>query len=166
MAVADLRGTRPRTPGPWVRRRCRRQIDTVAGNYTSIVSELRKTGAKGVVVAVNGELVWADLFASNDLLLRYWEKLVRSYAAESLTTASAKGHVDQKEAQEFLDRMSGNREVIETEAGVFRRAEITGDTYKVFTLTALLPKTDFNVHTAKMTYDKEARLEFPKAIVR
>jgi hypothetical protein len=142
------------------------QIDTVAHNYTGIVGELRKNGAKGVVVAVNGELVWADLFASNDLLLRYWEKLVRSYAAESLTTTSAKGHVDQKEAQEFLDRMSGNREVIETESGVFRRAEITGDTYKVFTLTALLPKTDFNVHTAKMTYDKEARLQFPKAIVR
>ena len=138
------------------------QIDTVAGNYSSVVSELRKTGAKGVVVAVNGQLVWADLFASNDLLLRYWEKLVRSYAAESLTTASAKGHADQKDAQEFLDRMSGNREVTETEAGVFRRAEITGDTYKVFTLTALLPKTDFNVHTAKMTYEKEARLDFPK----
>ncbi|HEY1731899.1 MAG TPA: DUF6569 family protein [Terriglobales bacterium] len=142
------------------------KIDTVAGNYSSIVSELRKSGAKGAVVAVNGELVWADLFASNDLLLRYWEKLVRSYAAESLTTAGTRGHADQKQAQEFLDLMSGNREVIETEAGIFRRAEITGDTYKVFTLTALLPKTDFNVHTAKMTYEKEAHLVFPKAIMR
>ena len=142
------------------------QIDTVAGSYSSIISELRKTGAKGVVVAVNGQLVWADVFASDDLLVRYWEKLVRSYAAESLTSASAKGHVDQKEAQEFLEQISGNREVIETEAGVFRRSEITGDSYKVFTLTALLPKTDYNVHTAKMGYDKEAKLRYPRPVVR
>jgi hypothetical protein len=146
--------------------RVKAQIDSVAGSYSSIVGELRKTGAKGVVVAVNGQLVWADVFASNDLLVRYWEKLVRSDAAESLTTASAKGHVDQKEAQEFLEQMSGNREIIETEAGVFRRSEITGNSYKVFTLTALLPKTDFNVHTAKMGYDKEAKLQYPQYRVR
>jgi ARG/rhodanese/phosphatase superfamily protein len=138
------------------------QIDSVTGSYSSILGELRKTGAKGVVVAVNGQLVWADVFASDDLLVRYWEKLVRSYAAESLTSDAAKGHVDQRAAQEFLEQMSGSREIIETEAGVFRRSEITGDSYKVFTLTALLPKTEYNVHTAKMGYDKEARLNYPR----
>ncbi len=142
------------------------KIDSLTTDYNSLIGELRKTGAKGVVVAINGELVWADIFASNDLLVRYWQKLVRSYAAEALTTTSTKHHADQKEAQAFLDRMAGNREVIETEPGVFRRAEITGDSYKVFTLTALLPKTDFNVHTAKMTYDKDSRLVFPRDIVR
>lgn len=146
--------------------RVKAQIDTVAGNYSSIIGELRKAGAKGVVVAVNGKLVWADVFASNDLLVRYWEKLVRSYAAESLTNAGTKAHVDQKEAQEFLEQMSGNRELIETEAGVFRRSEITGNSFKVFTLTTLMPKTDYNVHIAKMSYDKEARLEFPQYRVR
>ena len=54
------------------------KIDSLAGDYNGVLSELKKTGAKGVVVAINGELVWADLFASNDLLLRYWQKLVRS----------------------------------------------------------------------------------------
>jgi ARG and Rhodanese-Phosphatase-superfamily-associated Protein domain len=137
------------------------KIDTVAGSYSSMLGELKKSEAKGVVVAVNGQLVWADIFASNDLLVRYWEKLVRSYAAESLTTATAKNRVDQKEAQEFLDRMSGSREIIETEAGIFRRSEITGNNYKVFTLTALLPKTDYNVHTAKMSYEKQAHLVVP-----
>ena len=115
-----------------------------------------------MVVAINGELVWADLFASNDLLLRYWQKLVRSYAAEALTTVGKQKQVDEKEAQAFLDRMSGNREVIETDPGVFRRAEITGDNYMVFTLTALMPKEEFNVHTAKMLYDKEARSNYPR----
>ena len=59
---------------------------------------------------------------------------------------------DQQSAQAFLDRLSGNREIIETEPGVFRRAEITGDGYKVFTLTALMSKAGFDVHIAKMTY--------------
>ena len=131
-------------------------IDNAAGNYDSILRELRKTNAKGVIVAINGNLVWADLFASNDLLLRYWQKLVRSYAAESLTSAGVNGLVDQKSAQAFLDRMSGNREVVETEAGLYRRAEISGDGYKVFTLTTLMPKTGFDVHIAKMTCDAEA----------
>lgn len=142
------------------------KIDSVAGDYNNVLSELKKTGAKGVVVAINGELVWADLFASNDLLVRYWQKLVRSYAAESITTKSSRGKADMHEAQAFLDLMSGNREVIETEPGLFRRTEITGDSYKVFTLTALIPKTDYNLHTAKMSYDKEARLRFPRGIVR
>jgi hypothetical protein len=128
-------------------------IDGVVVNYDGILRELRKANAKGVVVAINGNLVWADLFASNDLLSRYWQKLARSYAAESLTTASAKGGADQKSAQAFLDRLSGNREVVETEPGVYRRAEIDGDGYKVFTLTSLTPKTDFDVHVAKMTLD-------------
>jgi hypothetical protein len=140
-------------------------IDTVAGSYENILRELRKENAKGVVVAINGNLMWVDLFASNDLLTRYWQKLVRSYAAESLTSAALKGQADQKSAQAFLDRMSGNREVIETEAGIFRRAEISGDGYKVFSITALLPKTDFDVHVAKMTYDSDARQPFRPGIV-
>lgn len=140
-------------------------IDSAAGNYNSILQELRKTGAKGVVVAINGNIVWVDLFASNDLLMRYWQKLVRSYAAESLTSTSNKGDVDQKSAEAFLDRMSGSREVVETEAGLYRRAEITGDGYKVFSITALMPKTNFDVHVAKMAYDAEAREPFRPAIL-
>jgi len=142
-------------------------IDNAAGNYESILQQLHKAGAKGVVVAINGNLVWADLFASNDLLSRYWQKLARSYAAESLTAASAKGQADQKSAQAFLDRMSGNREVVETDPGVFRRVEITGDGFKVFRLTALVPKTDFDLHIAKMTYEENAwRKPVPYGMVR
>jgi len=142
-------------------------IDRAAGNYEDLLRELRKVGAKGVVVAINGRLVWADLFASNDLLSRYWQKLVRSYAAESLTSAGMKGQADQQSAQAFLDRLSGNREVIETEPGIFRRAEITGDGYKVFTLTALMPKADFDVHTAKMTYaDAPGPMLHPNGVLR
>ena len=126
-------------------------IDRVA-DYDGLLRELRKVNAKGVVVAVHGQLVWADLFASNDLLSRYWQKLARSYAAESLTAVSTGAQATQQSAQAFLDRLSGNREIVETDPGVYRRAEISGDGYKVFTLTALMPKAGFDVHIAKMTY--------------
>jgi len=141
------------------------RLDIVVAEYEGILSELRKSGAKGVVIAINGHIVWADLFASSDLLAKYWQKLIRSYAAESVTSVNAKGSVDQKEAQQFLDRLSGNREVIETEPGVYRRAEVTGDGYKVFTLTALTPKADFDVHVAKMAYDAEGRQQVRPAIL-
>src|SRR5271163_3525444 len=66
------------------------KVDSVAEpvqrNYESVIRQLRDKNAVGVVVAVNGEIVWADIFASTDLLQRYWPKLVRSYAAEAVVT--------------------------------------------------------------------------------
>ena len=51
----------------------------------------------------------------------------------------------------FLDQLQGTREVTETEPGLFRRSEISGDGYKVFSLTSLLPKYEYTVHLAKMS---------------
>jgi hypothetical protein len=104
-----------------------------------------------VVVAVNGEIIWADIFASTALLEKYWPKLVRSYAAEAFVVTKAKGReTDVKSAQEFLDTMEGRRETVESEPGLYRHTEITGDGFKAFELTALLPKTGFDLHLAKM----------------
>jgi hypothetical protein len=133
------------------------KLKTLSSDYDSVLRDLRKEGATGVVVAINGKITWANLFASSDLLEKYWQKLIRSYAAESITSANQRGHADEKMAQQFLDQLNGNREVIETEPGIFRRAEITGRDYKVFTLTALLPKQEFEVHVAKMSYDADGR---------
>ena len=66
------------------------KVDSVAApieqGYRSLMGELRDKNAVGVVVAVNGQIVWADIFASTDLLQRYWPKLVRSYAAEAVVS--------------------------------------------------------------------------------
>jgi hypothetical protein len=62
---------------------------------------------------------------------------------------------NQHAAQDFIDSLAGTREVVETEPGIYRRAEITGDGYKVFSLTSLLPKTEFTVHLAKMSDDSK-----------
>ena len=122
-------------------------------NYDSVMRALRDRHAVGVVVAVNGRLIWADLFASTALLQSYWPKLVRSYAAEAFTAGSMPRRGSKANAQDFLNELSGRREVVETDPGVYRRSEITGDAFKVFTLTSLLPKTGFEVHIAKMADD-------------
>ncbi len=117
----------------------------------AILRELREKGAVGVVVAVDGEVVWADVFASTDLLARYWPKLMRSYVAEAVTTGGSGGTPELKQAEEYMNHLSGGREVAETEPGVFRRTDVTGEGYRVFELTSLLPKTGFVVHLAKMS---------------
>lgn len=116
----------------------------------AILSELRGKGAVGVVVAVNGRIVWADIFASTDLLSRYWTKLMRSYVAEAMTSVAAGGAPNLHDAEYCVDNLQGAREISETEAGVFRRTDATGDGYRVFTLRSLLPGKDFDVHITKI----------------
>jgi hypothetical protein len=119
-------------------------------NENAILRDLRSRGAVGVVVAVGGRVMWADIFASTDLLTKYWPKLIRSYVAEAMTTSESGMTADLREAQLYVDGLSGGREVVETEPGVYRRADITGEGYRVFELTSLLPKAQFDVHITKM----------------
>ena len=132
----------------------KQQVDSIAEpiqrNYQSLIQQLRERNAVGVVVAVNGEIIWADIFASTALLEKYWPKLIRSYAAEAFVTKTKGRETDVKSAQEFLDTMEGRRETVESEPGLYRHTEITGDGFKAFELTALLPKTGFDLHVAKM----------------
>ena len=132
----------------------KQQVDAVAApmehDYRSLIQQLRDRNAVGVVVAVNGEIIWADVFASTNLLEKYWPKLVRSYAAEAIVAQTKSAGVDVKSAQQFLDNMDGRRETVENEPGLYRHTEITGDSFKAFELTSLLPKTGFDLHVAKM----------------
>jgi hypothetical protein len=132
-----------------------KKLDSVAApverDYQSVIGQLRDKNAVGVVVAVNGEVIWSDVFASTKLLEKYWPKLVRSYAAESMVQQAKSASVDVKSAQEFLDRLQGRREVVENEPGLYRHTEVSGDGFKVFELTSLLPNTGFDLHLAKMS---------------
>jgi len=132
----------------------RKQVDAVAKpieqNYQSLIRQLRDRNAVGVVVAVNGRIIWADVFASTDLLEKYWPKLVWSYASEAVVTRAKEVEVGVSQAQAFLGDMEGRRQMIESEPGIYRHTEVTGDGFKAFSLTSLLPKTGFDVHVAKM----------------
>ncbi|HYM76207.1 MAG TPA: DUF6569 family protein [Candidatus Dormibacteraeota bacterium] len=132
----------------------KKQVDAIAKpieqNYQSLIRQLRDRNAVGVVVAVNGRIIWADVFASTDLLGKYWPKLVRSYASEAVVTRAKEVEASVNQAQAFLADMEGRREMIESEPGIYRHTEVTGDGFKAFSLTSLLPKTGFDVHVAKM----------------
>jgi hypothetical protein len=132
----------------------REKIDAVAAplekEYRSLILQLRDRNAVGVVVAVNGRIIWADIFASTDLLQKYWTKLARSYAAEAMVGRDKEAEADTKSAQQFLADMEGRHQTVESEPGLYRHTEVSGDGFKAFELTSLLPKTGFDLHIAKM----------------
>ncbi|MBV9268119.1 MAG: hypothetical protein JO061_18265 [Acidobacteriaceae bacterium] len=123
-------------------------------SYEKLMQQLQSQKAVGAVVAVNGRLLWADVFASSALLEKYWPKLIRSYAAEALapdvTPTGFNATVSQQSAQSFLEHLYGGHESIESEPGIYRDTKIQGDSFEVFLLTSLLPNTGFEVHIAKM----------------
>jgi len=117
---------------------------------SEVLAQLREEHAVGVVVAVRGEIVWADLFADTELLSRYWTKLVRSYAAESLTEGEDHKAPTQADAQHFLDAPSGGAESSEGEIGIYRYRELKTLYTETFVLESLLPGTGYDVHISKM----------------
>src|SRR5262249_21267870 len=119
-------------------------------SYESLIKQLRNQNAVGVVVAVKGRIVWADMFASTALLSKYWPKLLQSYAAEALTTPGDHRDVSMKEAQQFLDNWQARHETVDSEPGLYRQRELVGDRFRAFELTSLLPKANFDVHLSKM----------------
>jgi hypothetical protein len=115
-----------------------------------VLDQLRRQHAVGVVVAVRGQIVWADLFASTDLLSRYWTKLVRSYAAESLAGGETRPAPTVADAQHFLDAPSGGVETSEGEVGIYRYRQLRSGPTETFVLESLLPGTGYDVHISKM----------------
>ncbi len=115
-----------------------------------VLAKLRDEHAIGVVVAVRGEIIWADLFANTDLLSRYWTKLVRSYAAESLTEGQDHAAPSVADAQHFLDAPASGSETSASDVGVYRYRELKSGGTETFVLESLLPGTGYDVHISKM----------------
>jgi len=119
-------------------------------SYESVIKQLRNQNAVGVVVAVKGHIVWADMFASSALLAKYWPKLLESYATEALTMPGTHGETSIKEAETFLQNWQARHEVVDSEPGLYRQRELVGDKFKAFQLTSLLAKEAFDLHLSKM----------------
>jgi hypothetical protein len=111
---------------------------------------LRQEHAVGVVVAVRGEVIWADIFSDQELLARYWTKLVRSYAAEGLESGASHGTASLADAQRFLDTPTHGAEDSQGEVGVYRCREVKSGGTDLFTLEALLPGTGYDVHISRV----------------
>jgi hypothetical protein len=124
---------------------------TLLQSREQILAKLRQEHAVGVVAAVHGEIIWADIFADPGLLEKYWTKLIRSYAAEALTSRSLQDtHATQKDAQLFVDKASYGHETSDGEVGVYRYSEMHAGDVTSFALRVLLPGTDFDVHISRV----------------
>lgn len=124
--------------------------DPVDKSFESVIKQLRDQNAVGVVVAVKGRIIWADIFASKELLNKYWPKLLQSYAAEAYSAGGGSGDADIKAAQAFVDNWQATHEVADSEPGLYRETEMTGERFRAFELTSLLPKQIFDLHLSKM----------------
>jgi len=114
---------------------------------------------------VRGEIVWADLFADSDLLARYWTKLVRSYAAESLTAGETHEAPTVGDAQRFLNAPAGGTETSEGDVGVYRYRELRSGGTETFVLESLLPGTGYDVHISKLKLrEGVARIKPPRMV--
>ena len=58
--------------------------------------------------------------------------------------------VSEQSAQQFLENLHGRHETVDSEPGLYRHTEVSGDGFKAFELTSLLPKTGYALHVAKM----------------
>jgi hypothetical protein len=125
-------------------------VEPMQKSYESVIKQLRNQNAVGVVVAVKGHIVWADMFASSALLAKYWPKLLDSYATEALTMPGERAEASIKEAQRFLENWQARHEVVDSEPGLYRQRELIGDKFKAFQLTSLLAKAPFDLHLSKM----------------
>ncbi len=145
----------------------REKVDDAAAplmkSRDEIMTQLRKEGAVGVVVAVRGEIVWADVFSSTDLLSRYWTKLVRSYAAESLTPGESHAAPTVADAQRFLEMPNGGTETSEGSVGVYRYQELKSGGTETFVLESLLPDAKGEVHMSKLRLRDSDRRPHPES---
>jgi hypothetical protein len=130
------------------------KVDEASAGLTQsreqVLAVLKQEHAVGVVVAVRGEVIWADVFANTDLLARYWTKLVRSYAAEVLSGASQHDAATMEDAQRFLESPMRGVETSEGEVGVYRYREVKTGATDQFALESLLPGVMYDVHISRL----------------
>ena len=139
---------------PEVKKKVDEVTSAIDSDYERELREqLRGRKAVGVVVAINGELVWSDVFPSQELFEKYWPKLLRSYVMEAEGRQfGSKSVPAPKEAQAFLLEDRG-RVSVKLEAGAFRLTEIMGSNYQIDALEALgkFAESGTMVHYNKMT---------------
>ena len=136
---------------PEIKRRLDSANDDLQRSYEQALrGALRGKNVVGVVVAINGEVVWADLFSDGDLFQRYWPKLLRSYIVEAMSAPGGKRDTASvAEAERFLSEQEG-KQVIEVEPGEYRLLQVDTTRYTIFQLSSLLERGEPMLHFNKL----------------
>jgi hypothetical protein len=124
----------------------------VAAQIEDYVSALRREvlqpGVVGVVVARNGEPVWAEVFASNALFASYWPKLLKSFAVDAVGDYGNDRHPTIEQARRFLAGRDGTVHV-SGQPGVYQLVKTDHPAYAVFELKDLSLVVPLRIHFNK-----------------
>jgi hypothetical protein len=89
----------------------------------ALKDKLSASDVVGIVAAVNGRIISADVFANHALFQAYWPKMLKSYALEAVSSPSQeKKEVERSEALTFLARVQGTSADNDA-SGVYRLVE-------------------------------------------
>ena len=119
---------------------------TIAESASAILPQIPDDAA-GVIVAVDGHIVWADVFPSAALFRRYRAKLMQSYVVQSYNGGGAYRPVTVDDAVSFLRELGGH-ENIDVEPGLYRL--VRSETGGVITYELEDP-SGMRLHFARMT---------------
>jgi hypothetical protein len=101
-----------------------KRVNTKLDGYERAFKDKLSAGnIVGVVAAIDGKIVSADVFGNHSLFQAYWPKMLNSYALEAVsTTAAGAQQVSKTDAEAFLARVQGSS-AADAREGVYRLAE-------------------------------------------
>jgi hypothetical protein len=82
----------------------------------------------GVIAAVGGEIIAADVFYSPSLFRKLWPRLLDSYLVDAVSRPEGRGRVSQKEAERLLRSALGASRRERDTPGAGRLVELRGET--------------------------------------
>jgi len=99
-------------------------VNRKLGDYERAFKDKLSAGhIVGVVAAIGGKIVSADVFANHALFQAYWPKMLKSYALEAVSAPGTVAEpVSKGDAETFLARAQGNS-TSDAHDGVYRLAE-------------------------------------------
>jgi hypothetical protein len=111
--------------------------------------EVLQPGVVGVVIARNGQLVWADVFASPSLFARYWPKLLKSYVVDAMGDDTSEKRPTVEQASRYLEDREGTVTTT-TQEGVYQLVKTEHPAYAVFELRDISLAAPLRLHFNKM----------------
>ena len=119
--------------------------------YQSRKEDLKFRNMVGVVVAIDGHPLWADMFATADMLEAYWPKLLMSYAAEALARPASGTKANVSLAEQFLHGLDGLTEQSARSTDLFQQVTLCGGGYRATEVRSRVPGESYVLHTALMS---------------
>lgn len=118
-------------------------------SYEKAIRDKLPTNTIGVVAAIGGAIISADVFANPGLFRAYWTKLLRSYALQASSgVAETKQAVDRSAVETFLQRNGGR--VSDQRKDLYRLREHKSESASSFQLESIEPGRSALIHFNKV----------------